>query len=71
MLKLLAEKLEKSDKTVLKKTWKMSISEILKNSKTVQKIQPFEKSSDLVGRELSSIYLEKKNFPGNVVFTES
>ena len=32
---------------------------------------PFEKSSDLIGRELSRIYLKNKNFPGHAVFAES
>ena len=43
----------------------------IKIGQTVLKIQQFEKSSDLIGRELSKINLENENFPRHGVCTES
>ena len=34
-----------------------------KNGQVVQEISQFEKSSNLIGRELSGLNLENKNFP--------
>ena len=47
------------------------MQKIIKNGQTVQKIQQFQESSNLIGRELKCQNLENQNFPGHGVFARN